>query len=102
MKADQFTEDSLRDMEFSDTYACSFSGAMVSTCEPLFDDCGSNYDVEKKLKSAGVIPDGALLDSESCSLVVLFKSWAQGRVFIKRFNRYLTEKTERLEAARDY
>lgn len=76
--------------------------SMVSACEPLLDDCESNYEVEKKLRAAKVILAQNNTDTESCALVVRFSSLASANKFIERLNTYLVEKARRLLAARAF
>lgn len=93
------------DKEDASTYGgpkFHFEAAMVSTCAPLFDDCESNYEVEKKLLEAKVITPKNECDSESCALVVYFSSLVSANKFIGRLNAYLVEKARRLEAARAF
>ena len=66
-----------------------FDCSMISTCAPAFDDCDSNHDVEDILKRAKVIHPKNLTDSESCALVIEFKSKKSGEKFIDRLNTYL-------------
>jgi len=75
-----------------------FDCSMVSTCEPLFDDCKSNYEVERKLRAAKVILTQNNADSEACALVVRFSSLASANKFIERLNTYLVEQARRLLA----
>ena len=81
---------------------CHFEAAMISTCKPLFDDCESNYEVEEKLRAAKVVLPQSMADSESCALVVHFRSVKSANAFIGRLNKYLIEKARRLEAARRF
>ena len=69
-----------------------FSAAMVSTCEPLLNDCDDNYDVARRLKKAGVIDSTVEDDTESCQLWCYFNSKADGESFIDRLNEYLVKK----------
>jgi hypothetical protein len=65
-----------------------FECAMVSVCRPAFDDCGSNYEVEKKLRDAKVIGFKNHTDTEFSALVVNFRTEEAGRNFINRLNAY--------------
>lgn len=78
-----------------------FECAMISTCEPLFDNCGSNYEVEEKLRKAGVLRN-LDTDTESCALIVNFKTMRSARAFITRLNKYLREKAEVMKLANDF
>jgi hypothetical protein len=69
-----------------------FTAAMVSTCEPLFNECEDNYEVRDKLERAGVIDSTVEEDSESCQLWCHFDSKADGESFIDRLNEYLAKK----------
>lgn len=80
----------------------SFSGAMVSRCRPLFDDCDSNYEVEAKLRAAKVIRKNNPTDTESCALWVYFSKREGAEKFIDRLNEYLRAKVCRLAEARRY
>lgn len=70
-----------------------FECSMISTCKPVFDKCGDNYDVEKILRRAHVLLPSNRTDTESCALVVNFSSRASGEGFINRLNNYLASKT---------
>jgi len=76
-----------------------FSTAMVSSCEPLFNDCYDNYDVRDKLKKAGVIDSTVEDDTESCQLWCYFNSKADGEGFVDRLNEYLEKKDDLLGEA---
>lgn len=69
-----------------------FTSAMIGACEPLFDGCRSNYEVENKLKEAGVIKTST--DSESCQMFVYFSTRSVGENFIDRLNEYLQDRAE--------
>jgi len=69
----------------------SFSCAMIGRCRPIFDDCGSNYDVARRLKDAGVITDEMEEDSEMCTFCVYFKSEELANIFIQNLNDYLQQ-----------
>lgn len=73
-----------------------FEAAMVSTCAPLFDGCEDNHAVEKELRRAHVIRHGCDTDTESCALVVYFKTMDVARGFLSRLNAYLVKKAERM------
>lgn len=55
----------------------------------MFDHLDSNYDVEALLIKEGVILPEDQPDSETCALVVNFKSVPQGYAFLVRLNSYL-------------
>lgn len=77
-----------------------FEASMVSACQPLFDGCGSNHEVEDKLKAAGVITkEGMQTDTESCALVVNFSTVEVIEPFISRLNAYLIEKAKKIAEA---
>ena len=76
-----------------------FTAAMVSTCEPLLNDCYDNYDVARRLKKAGVIDSTVEDDTESCQLWGYFNSKAEGEGFVDRLNAYLKKKAAVLEEA---
>jgi hypothetical protein len=69
-----------------------FECAMISTCHPVFDACSDNHDVEQVLRKARVIGRHDQTDTESCALVVNFRTVSQGRAFIRRLNKYLRQK----------
>ena len=103
MEVPQFGEYSESDyIQYDRNKYWLFDCSMVSTCEPLFDDCESNYEVEKKLQEAKVILRQNNTDSESCALVVRFGSVSAANKFIGRLNSYLIEKARRLEASRAF
>jgi len=76
-----------------------FTAAMVSTCEPLFNECDDNYDVRAKLEKAGVIDSTVEDDTESCQLWCYFNSKADGESFVDRLNEYFVKKAAVLEEA---
>jgi len=96
--AKQFELEYEKDGSGSWTFDC----AMISTCRPAFDYCHSNYDVEDKLRKAGVIRKNTRTDSESCALVVCFSSEKAYGNFIGRLNKYLREKERKLKEAREF
>jgi hypothetical protein len=75
-----------------DDYAYTFSGAMVSTCEPLLDDCEDNHDVTRLLKKKHVVRKGTESDPESCSVYFYFKTKSAAQSFIKRLNKFLAKR----------
>jgi hypothetical protein len=79
-------------MSYDDAPYWYFDCAMVSTCEPVFDHCDSNYEVEDELRKAKVLRKNNRTDTEMCSLVVLFSSESAGNNFIDRLNKYLDDK----------
>lgn len=78
-----------------------FEAAMVSTCAPLFDDCDSNYEVERKLEKAKVLTQACISDTESSALVVNFARKDTAISFIARLNKYLLKKAQKLKEARE-
>ena len=70
-----------------------YEGSMISTFPGVFDDCDSNYEVEDKLRAAGVIKPQNKTDSESCALVVNFSSVKSADKFEERLERYIQEHT---------
>jgi hypothetical protein len=87
----QFSYDDVRYEEFRDGYM--FTAAMISACDPLFDSCYSNYEVEDKLQEAGVIKTDT--DSESCQMFIYFSTRSVGENFIDRLNEYLRNRAEK-------
>jgi hypothetical protein len=81
----QFTRSNIRGSSSRYWFEC----AMVSACSPVFNDCYDNYDVEHKLRKAGVLRDEDETDTETCALVVLFQTQEAGALFIDRLNTYL-------------
>jgi hypothetical protein len=94
--AKQFGYGSINELEPAQFW---FECAMIGTCKPLFDNCANNYEVEEKLRKAGVITTDT--DSESCALVVLFNSMGDGEAFIDRLNAYLLRKEDAMERAKE-
>lgn len=86
----QFGNHNIGHFDGDEEYWC-FNTAMIGMCSPVFDDCDSNYDVAQRLKKAGVITQGMEEDSETCALVVYFKSEAMASEFISRLNQYLKD-----------
>ncbi len=82
----QFENNSIQQIEPS---YCYFDCSMIHTCQPVFDACEENYEVEKILRENGVIRKNNRTDTESCSLVVLFSNRKSGEAFIKRLNIFL-------------
>jgi hypothetical protein len=70
-----------------------FEMAMISSCEPVFDSCDSNHDVEQILRKEGVLTAKNQTDTESCALVVLFSNRKSGEKFVDRLNTYLAKKS---------
>ena len=98
----QFSDSSINELDGDDDVRYWFEAPMVSTCRPLFDDLDSNYDVEARLKAAGVIGRGCYPDTESCALVVNFKTKAPALSFIKRLNAYLVKKAAKIKEGRKF
>lgn len=90
--ARQFDYDDIAVMDLDSKKHYWFECAMVSTCEPVFDGCESNYEVEEVLRQAKVILPQNQTDSESCALVVQFSTPKSGEKFIDRLNAYLAER----------
>lgn len=68
-----------------------YEGAMISTFPGVFDDCDSNYEVEDKLRKAGVIKPQNQTDTETCALVVNFSSMKSAEKFEERLEAYISE-----------
>lgn len=84
-----FTEDAIQTAPGLQPW---FDCAMISTCRPIFDACFDNHDVEQVLRKAGVIGRHDQTDTESCALVVNFRTVSEGHAFVRRLNRYLARK----------
>lgn len=78
----------------------TFTASMVGTCEPLFNECDSNYEVEEKLRKAKVIHPKTESDSESCQMFIYLSNRKSCEKFVERLNAYLAEKARRLGVAR--
>ena len=87
----QFSYDSLDNPNYRDRWM--FTASMISACEPLFGSCRSNYEVEEKLREAGVIKTDT--DSESSEMFVFFSTRSVGENFIDRLNEYLRQRAEK-------
>lgn len=68
-----------------------YEAAMISTFPGVFDDCGDNYEVEDKLRKAGVIKPQNQTDTESCALVVNFSNKKSAESFGERLEKYIRE-----------
>jgi hypothetical protein len=90
------------DVEKSEYTGWTFNCSMVSTCEPLFNDCEDNYEVREKLIDAKVITDACEDDTESCEMWLYFKSKSTAVNFIGRLNTYLEKKEQLLSEAARY
>ena len=101
MRTIQFNDGNLHKGDW-DGAQWTFTAAMTVTCSPLFDDCEDNYEVTKKLKKAKVIGKNDEDDTESCQVFIYFKDKAAGKRFIKRLNKYLTTKVQKLEEAKSF
>lgn len=66
-----------------------FEAAMITSFPGVFDDCEDNYDVEDRLREAGVIAADNQTDTESCALVVYFKSDDEARAFCDRLKAFV-------------
>jgi len=66
-----------------------FTASMISTADPLLNDCDSNYEVADLLEREEVITQDMTEDSESCQLWVYFKTREQGITFINNLNQFL-------------
>ena len=95
----QFGYEDVEERHWVENEQWFFSTAMVSSCEPLLNDCYDNYDVRDRLKKAGVIDSTVEDDTESCQLWCYFKSKADGEGFVDRLNAYLKKKAAVLEEA---
>jgi hypothetical protein len=90
----QFKEKSTYDKsEWNEEWPYTFTAAMISSCEPIFDACESNHEVEDLLRKKKIIRTGkgCMTDSESCQMFVCFKRKDGVNSFIKRLNKYLME-----------
>ena len=85
----QFTYKNIRKLESNHYW---FETAMISTCDPLFNNYGDNYEVEAELRKEKVIGSKNKTDTESCALVINFSSESAGHKFIDRLNEYLLKK----------
>ena len=98
MSVKQFSYDSINKLDYDGTdYPYYFTAAMVSTCDPLFNGCYDNYDVENLLVKNGVITKACQTDSESCQMFVNFKRKDTAKKFIDRLNKYLVKRANQLE-----
>jgi hypothetical protein len=102
--AKQFDESSIYDMgsEYNGRGRFYFSGAMVSTCTPLLDDCDDNYDVANLLREHKVIRKGTLPDTESCDINLGFKTKRAAQSFIKRLNAFLRKRYEEVQNGKTF
>ena len=73
-----------------------FDCSMVASCGPIFRDCGSNYEVETRLRKAHVLRKNSSTDTETCALVVMFSTEKEGHAFITRLNAYLAAEFAKL------
>lgn len=73
-----------------------FEDSFISGCEPLFDNCGSNYEVREKLEEAGVIHHNNRAEAETCAMWVKFSTEEAAQNFIDRLNEYLRERAEKI------
>ncbi len=78
-----------------------FSVDMLTRCEPLFDHCEDNYDVEDVLIKAGVVGTDDTPDSETGEMVINFPNQEAGEKFITRLNAFLNLKYKQLARAFD-
>jgi len=95
----QFSEFNKHDKcDWNDEWPFTFTAAMVETCQPIFNGCESNYEVEDILKKAKVIRTGkgCMTDSESCQFFIYFKRKDGANNFFKRLNKYLLERGHEL------
>ena len=93
----QFKE--LESWDYDGKKVWSFDCSMISTCEPIFDKCDNNHDVEDVLREAKVISARNQTDSESCALVVRFSSQDSADAFIWRLNTYLVDRGKKFQEA---
>jgi hypothetical protein len=97
MSVKQFDYDDIQTADWDSPPRYYFTCAMVSTCEPLFNGCYDNYDVESLLIKNKVITKACEADSESCQMFVNFKRKDTAKRFIDRLNKYLVKRAEQLE-----
>ena len=88
----KFTEENLNKYTYDNQYRYSFSGAMRSRCNPLFNNCDDNHDIEDELEKNKVLTTSIDTDTEYSCFWAYFKTKDQGIRFIKRLNKYLTFK----------
>lgn len=102
--AKQFTDGSIVDRRdyCDDEYRYYFSGAMVSTCSPLLDDCDDNHDVTRLLKKHKVVRKGTMCDPESCSVYFNFKTKSAAQSFIKRLNTFLHKRYDQVQKGKTF
>jgi hypothetical protein len=67
----------------------TFSAAMISTFPGVFDDLEDNYEVESRLRHAGVIHKRNNTDTESCCLYVYFSNEKSAFNFALRLQAYI-------------
>ena len=90
----QFAEHDLDYGDYMTNPKWVFSKGMIGACAPIFDNLDGNYDVEEKLRKAGVIHKKTATDSEYCALYVYFVKKQSALNFIKRLNEYLVKKAK--------
>lgn len=88
-----FTYHDIARLKDEESLSYFFTCAMISACEPLFDNMESNHDVQRELIKAKVIRGGSA-DSEYCQLFVSFNTRKAGEAFIDRLNAYLAKRAE--------
>lgn len=65
-------------------------------------DVEDNYEVEERLRRAGVIKHNNLTATETCAMVVCFSSRVAARNFIGRLNEYIQTKVALVRAAEEF
>jgi hypothetical protein len=73
-----------------------FEDEFISGCEPLFDNCSSNYEVRAKLEEAGVIHHNNRAEAETSALWIKFSTEKSAQNFIDRLNEYLRNRAEKI------
>ena len=61
-----------------------WEASCISTFPGVFDDCEDNYEVEQRLRKAGVIHAKNKTDSETCACVVYLSNEGSAYKFAKR------------------
>jgi hypothetical protein len=75
----------------------TFTGAMISTCAPLFDEGDmDNHDFEAVLRRKKVLRKNNRTDSESCQFWAYFSSKKSAMAFVARLNEYLAKRASSL------
>lgn len=66
-----------------------FSSDLIARCDPIFNHCDDNHEIEDLLTKAHVISIDDKPDSDFSELVVNFSDLTKGLSFIKRLNSYI-------------